>query len=366
MKNLNYILYLFFVFCIFSCRSNPKPSSNYMILDEVVYVDQFPKVFNLNGGETIDLGIIGTQSMSIHDSLLIVTTRDGEGMWSFFTLPDHNYLGKYLIKGRGPNEFFSPPSVEKQLFFEKHEELFANIYEFNTGKLYLMNISETLRNNKLSMHETDHSLPRYIRFSILNDTTFLCNEINENQTQRIRYLLVNGEKKSSQNFEKLNKASIDPEEDINILATQMEKSPDGKRIVEIGISLNQINLYSIDDSLGKTICVGKHVDNISQIQQMNREDRIYSYVSAFVYPDFFCALYLNDTNKNYQQEKIKSTEIQFFDWEGYPLAKVNIDHMITSLAIDFIQGSLYTLNILSEELYKYDIHEILEHLFLIK
>ena len=337
-----------------------------MILDEVVYIDQFPLVFTLANGMPVDLDIIGIYSLSIQDSLLIVTTPDNEGMWSFFSLPEHNFMGKYLTKGGGPNEFVNMPWVEKQHIFAESGQIFGIIYDFQTGKSYRMNISETLQNKRLSMSETDYSLPRTLfGFSMIDTTLFLCKEVNNVHTQQIRYVLSdgkeNGKEKSSRNLEKLNKASIRQGEDINILSTSTKSNPGGSRIVEVGISLNQINLYSVDDSFGKTICVGKQLDDISKIQNLGRGDRIYTYMSVMSYPKFFGALYLNETERNYQQGMTKNPVIQFFDWDGNPLAEVKSDRMITTYAIDFIHGSLYVFNFNSEEeVYRYDIREILE------
>ena len=338
-----------------------------MILDEVVYIEQFPKVFKLHNGIPVDLDMIGTLSLFIHDSLLIVTARDNEGMWSFFSLPEHKYLGKYFTKGNGPNEFLSVPWVENQSFFEDCGQLFAIVYDFHSGKSYKMNISETLQNKSLSMIKTDYLLPRTLfNFSIVDTTTFFCKEVSEDHTQQIRYILsVDGKKKHSRNLEKLNSASVQQGKNINILSTGIGINTHRKRIVEVCIALNQINLYSLDDFFGKTICVGskQEIDNIGNIQLVDKWERAYTYMNINTHPNFFGALYLNEIERNYQQGSSKNPIIQFFDWDGNPLAEVQLDRMITSYAIDFIHGFLYTLNYNAEdEIYRYDIHDILENI----
>ena len=364
MNKLAFIFCLYLAPCLWSCQSTPAPSSDYMILDEVKYIDRFPHVFTLTDGKPIDLDIIGTLSLSIYDSLLIVTTQDESGMWSFFELPELNYLGKYLTKGNGPNELLTPPWIEEQYIFKEQGQHHAIIYEFLTGESYRMNISETIRMNKLMMSETNYLLPRVLfGFSFIDSNIFFCKEVNNSQTQQNRYILINGDKISSSNIEKLNRAQINIGEDINILSTCIKKRPNGIRIVEGGVFLNQINVYSIDDSFGKTICLGNQVDNISRIQQINRWDRLYTYLNVKVYPKFFSALYLNDTYEKYQREITKNPVIQFFDWDCNPLAEIKLDRMITTFDIDLINGSLYTLNFRTEEMYQYDISTIIEQLF---
>lgn len=357
MKNLLYIF--FFVIYLGSCTSAP---GDYLVLDNVVYVENFPEVFILDNGTPVNLDVIGILSISIEDSMIIVTTSDKKGMWSFYSLPEYYFMGKYLTMGMGPNEFLSTPLVEQQNIFKQSGHLLGLIYDFQSGKLYKMNISETLQKNRLSMSQTSDSLPRFLfNFTMIDTNTFLCKEVNNNRTQQIRYVLRQGWNKSSRNLEKLNAASIRQGENINILATDTKRSSDGKKIVEVGIALNQINLYSIDDSFGKTICVGKQVDNINKIQNVDRRERMYTYINVTAHPNYFSALYLNDTDINYQRGTSKNPSIQFIDWDGKPLAEIKLDRMITSYAIDFIHGSLYVVDSNSEEeLYKYDILEVLK------
>ena len=352
------------LFFFWGCQNTPKPSSNYMVLDEIVYIDHFPQVFSLNNGTAVDLGVIGTLSLSIKDSLLIVTTQETQGMWSFFSLPEYRNRGKYFTKGRGPNEFLSIPWADEQYFFEEQSQLFSIIYDFAGGKSYKMNVSKTIQNNELNMSETDFSLPRVLFSSAFMDTTnVLCREVDETHTQLTRYVWDGEKKKTSANLEKISLASIRPGEDINTLAVHMLCRPGGDRIVEAALRLNQINLYSVDDSFGKTICVGKRIDNISRVQDIERPNRMKTYKTLNAYPEFFVALYLGDTIRNDQEGTTTHNPVfQFFDWDGNPVAEVKSDRMITTFDIDFNNKILYTLNSNTEEIYKYKIDHILDEI----
>ena len=331
-----------------------------MVLDKVEYIDKFPEVFTLSGGTPVDLGIIGTLSISVHDSLLIATTREKQGFWHFFSLPGMDSLGRYLTKGRGPNEFISTPWVEKQYFFRDQGDLLSILYDFSNGKSYRMNISETLRDGKLIMDETDFSLPPNLdSYKFIDFSTILCKESNEEMTQFSRYILRDGKKSSTANFEKLGLATKPQDGTSGVLSAHMEVSPDGKRVVEAPLYLNHINLYSLDDSFGKTICFGDRIDNISVVQDTPRPDRMYTHINLNVFPEFFGVLYLNDTDRNFEEDKSGHPVLRFFDWDGKPLAEVRPDRTITTWSIDFANGMLYTLNYNTEEMYRYDIGEVL-------
>ena len=110
------------------------------------------------------------------------------------------------------------------------------------------------------MRMMQDSFPRNLTaFIVLDSTTFLCKEINEEHTRQIRYILHKGEKTIPENLEKLNFSSVRAGEDFNILSTATKCNADGSRIVEAPNRLNQINVYSPDGSFGKTICVGSWI-----------------------------------------------------------------------------------------------------------
>jgi hypothetical protein len=361
MKIHKYTLLLLVVSFLAGCRSTPKPSSDYLVLDEIVFVHDFPSHFTLGKGKPFDLGIMGMKSMTVRDSILIVSTSDATGIWSFFSLPDYQFKGKYLLEGRGPNEFLSRPWVGQQFFFEKESQLFATIYDYSSLNLYEMNITKTLQEGRLSMRKMNFSLPDDRFACVFIDTTrLLCSAINAEQTQLTRYIFDNSKKERSANLEKLSLAHISPGEDINILSVHTKSLPAKNRIVEAALGLNQINLYSLDDSFGKTICVGEKIDNIRDIEAITpKYERISCYTNLSAYPEFFAALYLGDTEKNYQTGESVNPVIQLFDWDGNPLAEVAMDRMITSFTIDFASKKLLTLNLQEDEMYVYDIREIL-------
>lgn len=109
-------------------------------------------------------------------------------------------------------------------------------------------------------------------------------------------------------------------------------------------------------------CVGKQLDNINEIQRIDLPDRKRTYMDVSVFPDFFSALYLNDTRENIDKGASVNPVIQFFNWDGIPLAEVKLDRPVTTYAIDEINGDLYTLSYNTDEIYQYDFREVLDKL----
>lgn len=52
-----------------------------------------------------------------------------------------------------------------------------------------------------------------------------------------------------------------------------------------------------------------------------------------------------------------------FDWNGSPLAKLDLNRFITSFDMDVANGTLYTFDTYTDELRKYDIGYILKDIF---
>lgn len=362
MDTLRYFLWcLFLVFELYGCMGDK--SSDYMTFDRISYVEKFPKSYCLKNGELSDLNQIGVKSLSIQDSILIVSTSDKDGYWAFFRLPDYTFLGKYLTEGKSDNELLSSPKVSDQHFIKHNGRLYAILYDFDTGKVLLMNISETIKEHQLAIHKLDCELPRVLFNCVgLDSLSFFCREVNNDHTEQSRFILENGERSVPENMRILNKASVDAGFDINILGTYCKYDPKTRRIAEAAFDLNIINLYSLDDSLCLTICTGDKMNTIKEIQNVERRKKKVMYGHLASYSNYFAALFQNDTNENIHFGKARKQTIQFFDWEGNPLIEVVLDRRINSFDIDFSRECLYTLSYEQDEIYVYDFKEVLEYL----
>lgn len=354
---------LLFISLLTGCHFSNSDTTGCQRLDEVRYIKEFPQSFSLTNDESVGLEVIGMKDLCIYDSLLIITTGDKKGMWSFFSLSNYDLLGKFLSRGKGPSEFIQSPYVSHQFLFKEKDQLYAVIQDFQIGKIYKMNIDESLKTQNLQMSLITESIPSFLfNFVYIDSVTYYCVEVADKQCSQIRYMLRDGEKMIPETFEKLNRIKLERGENMNILSTSTKRNAEGDKIVEMPIGLNQINLYAIDGSFAKTICVGDRLDNIADVENTNRWSRKYTYGHLRTYPGFFAALYINEEEKIYQMGRVKLPVIQCFDWNGEPIAELKLNRQITSFDIDFVKGYLYTLDSLTDEFYKYDIGDILKKL----
>lgn len=239
----------------------------------------------------------------------------------------------------------------------------AGLIDPSRGRLYKVDIDSSIQTKRLHISVLKDSLPQYLfSFIMVDSVTFFCREIASNNTQLNRYLLKNENREVPKTFEKLNNARIREREDCNILSAIIKYNAERNLFVEMPIGLNHINIYSPDDTFGKTICVGATIDDIEKIQDRKRFKRLYTYAHLRLYDQFFGVLHINEEEMIFQTNRKRLPNIQLFDWEGNPIVKIQVDRFITAFDIDFINGNLYTLDNQTDEIYKYDIHDMLDKL----
>jgi len=343
---------------------NSSLLSKPMAFDDVEYIQEFPKTFNLSGGETLDLDIIDVTAIAIQDSLLIVSNRDMDGCWSFFSLSDYRPLGKYLKIGRGPGELLDEPSVCSQVFFEEDGNLKTLIYEFHSGRVLRMDITKTLTDGIISMTDVKAGLPKNLfNMMPLDTNVYFCREMNRSMTAQDRFISSGGEKIVTPNMVALNSATIIKGGigNINLLNSVSAYDSFKDLIVEASMIQNAINVYNVHEGpVCKTFCYGDKLEDVTKSSSLMDD----AYFSVVGYDNYFAALYKGyDFEKYDNRGKTPHPRVQFFGWDPCePLAEIVLDRDVTSFGIDFRSGILYTVSYNTEEICAYDIKDVLEYL----
>jgi len=129
--------------------------------------------------------------------------------------------------------------------------------------------------------------------------------------------------------------------------------------VEVPIYLNNINLYSIEGGFARSICLDKRIDDIDGFANIPYANMRNVFADLRVYSDYFGVLYLNETIMSMELGRVNKPSILMFNWKGEPLIELKLDHFATSFDIDYVNAVLYTLDNKTEEMYAYDIKEVL-------
>lgn len=225
-------------------------------------------------------------------------------------------------------------------------------------------MSQSIKDGNMKITLEKGSLPPALfDFLRIDSSRYFCRVLNNNATQQIRYIWKADDSIDTlSHFNKLNQATIREDEDINILSTIIKYNPDKDRIVEMPISLNYLNLYSLDGDFAKTICTNDQLFKISKIQNTWKWNRIYTYANLQLFPDFFGVVLINEEEKTYQMGEGKIPIIQFFNWDGEPLLEVNPNCHITSFDIDFKNKKMYLFDQQTDAFSVCDISNILDNM----
>ncbi len=364
MNKILFSLILISAFILVGCtRNNTTGQSDLMAFDDIEYTHKFPKTYSANGKE-VNIDVIGVKNLLIHDSMIIFSTNHSDSLWTIASLPDLQIKGSMLKSGQGPNEFTYPPSVAFNTKITKEkDQYFAYLYEFYKGELLKLNISASLQTGKTEIERINDSLPETLfNFVVIDDSTFLCKGCDDNFTRQLRYIQDRkGNQSTPPVFENLNRVSVRSSEDINVISTITKYEPSNGKVVEMPVGLNYINLYSLDGSTTKTICIGKKTYDIEQVQAQKMWDRIYTFSDIRLYKDFWAVMYINETEKDYQKNTPKKKpSVLLFDWSGNPVAEIKLDQNASCFDIDLQGRELYTLDAQSDLFFKYDLSSILQ------
>lgn len=331
-------------------------SDDTMSLENSLTVAGFPNSTYISDGKQLEIDILGKESLSVQDSILIVSTRNGGGLWSVYDISSNCLIGSYLKVGRASVEVIFPPRVYGQAFYDKGKVRYCTIYDFGSGKLLDMNITETINHKSLSIAESFIKLERSL-FNVvrIDSAAFFCRRVEgTHHTVQERFIISNGTESSNHSMDMLNEIKVQPGDDINILNASYCYNSERDILIEAPMYLNYLNAYSLKGgSTSTTIFQGDKAYTVTSVIKQSKRNRVRTYRQVVSYKDYFAALY---------EGKSRRQSIQFYDWELCPLASLELDKDINSFDIDLRRGILYTLNYETDEVWYYDIRKFLDQL----
>lgn len=327
-------LWLFAVLFLMSCSGNGDKVM--LHCDSIENIQKFPKESTLSSVNVMKVkNLEGCEYISVKDSFLLCEYP--EGKYYFQIINMSNSCSDFIIeKGKEHNEYPIAPScvtwartdsIKQVNFFTYDNKYMSCVLNEQMGK-YKTSFTDMLPSVKL---DNVHSL------SQVNDTTFFL--LSYNGFGYERSILSKNNVKTLTNVGNLN--DIKANEDINVLSAVHCVNKKLGIVAEAMLRLNQINLYSFDGTLSKTLCIGGELSDVADLDGKSkwRVNKMFSSVRAT--PDFFVALYYDVNYQDYMKEQANPS-LLFFDWKGNPLQKLNVPYFVKSFDITE-QGDIYLL-----------------------
>lgn len=326
ISKLTLSLILIFSYC--------SREDKYLSIDKPVYISDFPIEVTLDDGQLSNINAIGIKSIKYADSLVIIGHSNS---WSIYSGNGEKHYGDFLSVGDGPAELNTLPYCASSLFINEHDTLYSYIEDHNRNRIVRLNLTKCLTDNKtvpetvLESDYLDNNLWATIPLS--KDSVLLT--IPKKRFDGFKRRILTGDTILPLPITRqLDSISVSDESEINLLAKVIRYNPKARKVVEAMLSLNQINIYSIDGDWGKTICVGEKLDNLAKIEHTPRFSRNYTYATVSTWDWGFGAVLLNQPEIDWQKGEAHPSEIQIFNWEGEPLCRLKINESIQTFDID--------------------------------
>lgn len=351
MRNL--IVFMIAVL-LFSCSGGNGKS---VAINDISIIDGFPSEVSL---EEIDFNCdeIGLNSIKVVDSLLVV---GHDAHWSILNSRDGKKYDDCLGVGQGPGEFNVLPRSASSLFISEGDSLVAYIPDKNKGRIMRFNLSGFLGGMK-------EPISVVLESDILNNncweaipcgpSSFLVSVANDSFTGFRRRILHDGVEVDHVMFSTMDTVCVNGEEDINLLAKVTRYNPSSDRFVEGMLYLNQLNIYSADGKWGKTVCVGKELDNLADVESTMKAMRKNAYISMSAFDEGFGAIYSGFSDTDIYTGKGTGSEIQFFDWDGNPVCWTRLPYPVLAFDVDIPGGRIYAIDEKEDRLRVYDAKKI--------
>lgn len=365
LSNLNltlmkgYLLPLALYIAVFfsGCTS----STSELPFKNVEYVTSFPHVFELKGGEEVETNLIGIQDIMLCDSVMLLATSNANGFISAYSLKTGQIVGNYFKRGNGPGELLFAPYFSSMNKCGEEED---SGLVFNDRKGHILKwIFNGFADSKPEIMCLRDSVPSSHFYSLyINDSTFVCREINNDASGQNRYIFSQGKRTVTGSMSKLNALSIPAKGDgymFNILSSFSRYSKSEDLIIEASLMLNTIYMYSLDGSFEKVLCLGKKADDIASTYYGGFLSLKNTFKRLMLYDGLFAVSYCGGKQDPMPFDIVPKTRIYMFDYSGKPLAELELPDKSSSFDIDWTSGFLYTFEHGTESVRRYDIsHEL--------
>ncbi|MDE6482578.1 MAG: hypothetical protein K2L01_02290 [Rikenellaceae bacterium] len=347
---------LFIMPILISCKGDGK----FISIGEPRFISEFPNTGELQKIDDFNCNEIGLRSIKVIDTLLFI---DRASSWTIYSLDGKRKYGECMRIGRGSGEFsYYVPWVSSCHFFHENDSLFVYAPEKYRGYIYELNISELLENGNSIPRiaiETDRIQSTSWAITPCGKGRILITQADDYLTGLQRLMYENDTVNQLSVTQDIDKVTVNPGGDVNLISKVIRYNAAADKFVEAMIYLNQINIISGDGTEGKTICVGKRLDDVSKIEKEPRISRKDTYISVSAWDEGFGAIYSGASDINIQKLLSNKSQIQFFDWEGNPKYLVEVPYQALELDIDFANNVLYVICENNDTMIAYDATDII-------
>lgn len=332
-NDLNRIVLSLLLLGAMSCS---EAAGNYSSFKTVSYYNEesFPRQLSLVDMDTLDVDCMGVLDVAVRGDFILLSTTVDSALVKAFRKDNLAPAGSFLRLGRGPGEVLSP------LFFDScqiSEDLSGDsfVYDSQSSKLLAFNALESIESDSFKFEEYDlRSFQGREAFHVGPDE-FFYRRWNANGSGLERHWVKADSGMVVPALDVLNSVCIgnwNTSFSFNLVGSIIAQKPGDRVFVEAGTYLNSINVYSLDGDVAQTICVGRRLDRVNDLEKMDIFTLPPQFGTVRAYRAGFCCHYL------------PQNQIMGFDWNCSPLFVLDLPGSITSFDFDMDGNTLYLVD----------------------
>lgn len=328
------ILYFFLSLLLFSCQHKDN-----FFNGKVVVADGFEQEFMLSGDEVAYMDSIGNFQIEV-TPVGLITTMYKLSYFSQIYDPQRGVCrGRFFVKGEGPDEFLSFGILNQK------QDFILYVQDFQRKMLYGIDMASTISNQQtVIVKRIDyHAFADPLQVFYCSDSLLLVKDVDFNKGVCYhKYNPYSKEKKTIRMYQPVVRPA-----DLNyIMSIADGLKPDGKMIVSLTGTLNQIDILNLEDSTANfSFTLSKDLLTLEDLKENKGEMRDY-YLSLPKSSDtLIFALY---------QQSEGQKEFHVINWRGQALFRLGVKEDLRDFTVDWKQGTLYGITA-NDEVYAYNL-----------
>ena len=316
-------------------------------------------------GKTVDLGVMGVDNIYIYDTLLMVTTTDPNGMLSVYNIDSQIPLANLCKRGRAQNEFLRPTCYSKQLYV-KNGDIIIPLRD-DEPVLKEVNVTQSIAQQTTVINDRIDCIPNSHGRYLLIDNDLNNQFVNLDAYPRNGevippryYISKDGNEDDMNVFPRL--MTFEDESDAEFYYYgEIYKHPSRNIVVQPMLMIDYIFFFDLDHD--KYFAIHQKGSKKIDDEVVSHTMETSCFQGVAVSEDIILVLYFaGDYAVNASDYSTASPELLLFDWEGNYLTGVKLDKRVKDIAYDPKHHVVYGINRLKDEIYSFDISEVVERI----
>lgn len=307
--------------------------------DQVEYVTEFPSNPQVTLRQLDGFDLAGCVNFSVADTFLITNYMEGDYFIGVYSTASKRLLFTAAPKGHGRNEVSEGVSGVSVRWADGRPLL--DYVDSDNKLVYTCDLRSSADSAQAVVTSVSYENATKLSGFVftLSDSTLLINQHFPTHYVPIVYDFKNDTVIQVPPVGNLH--TLEAGEDWNTLSAVRCVNRERGLVVEAMLYLNQVNLFAVDGSFSKTVCLGDELMNVREIDGKGHRRATDQFDCAVAASDYFAVLYQNISFFDFCRGRGEST-ILLFGWDGKPLEKLQLPCRVFAFDISE-RGDLYVL-----------------------